>query len=223
MMILKFACLIIFLNCLAATTTQAQIREILEYVKPQSKFSGTPCLNKKSQILQAGIGIPNTVTSALSGISSLADLAGGSAQNKSGIGPLFLNYEYLIKENVGLGISFTYAKGKQDYSKISFLNINLGKADIQLFQIAFSTTYHIYTTDKLDPYFKGSVGLNLWQTKYTDELGKESNPFTAPTPFGYQGIVGMRYFLGEKYAAFGEVGMSSLKFTAGIGLAVKLR
>ena len=128
---------------------------------------------------------------------------------------------------MSLGIVFTYANGKQDYNSagIPLLGIPAsknGSATINLFQIAGTSTIHLYTTDKIDPYIKGAVGINLWKTKYVDAAGKESDPFTAPTPFGYQGIIGLRYFVNKNLAPYGEIGFTSLKFSANIGLAIKL-
>jgi hypothetical protein len=211
-------------------SSYAQIQQILQAVKPDKKFDGIPCVAKKSQVLQVGIGIPNNATTLLNGGGIFSSLLGGSGSTgtKSGTGPIFIGYEYFLKDEVSVGLSFTYASGKQDYNSASIpiLGIgalNLGKAEINLFQIAASSSYHLYSTDKIDPYIKGAIGINLWKTSYTDNSGTKSDPFTAPTPFGYQGLIGLRYFAKPALAVYGEVGYSSLKFTANIGIAYKIK
>jgi opacity protein-like surface antigen len=212
----------------------AQVTQILNAVKPTKKFEGTPILQKKSSIINLGFGFPNNATDLLSGggtvnaISQILGAGNTSTKGKKGFGPVFLGYEYFLNNEISVGLNFLYATGKQDYSNSSlFTQLGLGSADlgtgeINLFQIAGSTSYHLYTTNKLDPYIKGAIGINLWKTTYTDKAGNKSNPFTAPTPFAYQGIVGLRYFVSNNWAILGEVSYSSLRFSANIGTTYKI-
>ena len=225
---------LLLLNAISYTSI-AQVTQILNAVKPTKAFEGTPALDRKASVFSVGFGIPNNTNTLLSGggiISSILN-AGGSPQKKQGFGPVFVGYEYFLKKELSLGLSFTFANGKQDYGgggiTIPVIGSNLplplnGEASINLFQIAATSNYHLYTTDKLDPYIKGAVGINIWKTKFTSYNSSPSdpNPFTAPTPFGYQGIVGLRYFVSKKFALYWEVGYSSLKFTANLGLSVRL-
>ena len=213
----------IFNNC------NAQVTQILNAIKPQKAFEGTPILDKKASVISVGFGIPNNTNTLLSGGGIITNIitAGGTPQKKQGFGPVFVTYEYFISKEVSLGIGFTYANGKQDYNfaglPIAGISpFNGGSAAINLFQIAGTSSYHLYTTDKLDPYIKAAIGINIWKTTYTNVSGEKSDPFTAPTPFGYQGIIGLRYFVNKQFAPYGEVGFTSLKFSANLGLSVKL-
>jgi Outer membrane protein beta-barrel domain len=217
--------------CLLATicnTTSAQvITQVLQAAKPQKAFEGTPILDKKSFVFSVGFGIPNNTTTLLSAGGIVGTiLNNGTSSNKSGFGPVFAGMEYFVSKDLSIGLSGAYANGKQNYTSggIPIIGIpatSLGTASINLFQIAATSSYHLYTTDKLDPYIKGAIGLNIWKTKYVTTTG-ESNPFNAPTPFGYQGLVGLRYFVSKKLAPYGEIGYTSLRFSANIGLSVKL-
>jgi hypothetical protein len=212
----------------------AQVTQILNAVKPTKKFEGELVLQKKSSILNVGFGIPNNATSLLSGgptvnaLGFLIDPNKSTTNGKKGFGPVFFGYEYFVSDEISLGINLLYANGKQNYSNSTLTSIlglssaDLGTGQINLFQISGSSSYHLYTTNKLDPYIKGAIGINLWKTKYIDKAGKESNPFTAPTPFAYQGIVGLRYFVNPNWAILGEVGYSSLRFSANIGTTFKI-
>lgn len=224
----KLITLIFFVNVIT-NTSNAQVTQILNAIKPTKAFEGTPILDKKSFVFSVGLGIPNNTNTLLSGGGIITSIlgGGGTASKQKGVGPLFAGFEYFISKELSLGLGITYATGKQNYTTpgIPLLGIaasNAGSASINLFQIAGSSSYHLYTTDKLDPYIKGAIGINLWKTKYVDAAGKESNPFTAPTPFAYQGIVGLRYFVNKHFAPYGEIGYTSLKFSANLGLSVKL-
>jgi opacity protein-like surface antigen len=212
---------------LFSVSSFAQVQQVLEAIKPQKPFTGTPVLVKGSHVLQASIGIPNNAATLLN-FGGLATVLNGNTGNKKGIGPIFINYEYLVNENIGIGIGFTHASATQTYNSsalLGVLGINASNVtgEIKLYQIALNSTYHLYTTDKLDPYIKGGIGINLWKGSYTDETGKQAKPFTAPTPVAYQGLVGLRYFVQPKFGLFGELSFSNLKFSANIGAAFKLK
>ena len=224
----KMISLAIFINLLNITSN-AQVTQILNAIKPTKAFEGTPILDKKAFVFSVGLGVPNNTNTLLSGGGIITSIlgGGGTSSKQKGFGPVFAGFEYFITKELSLGLGFTYANGKQNYTTpgIPLLGIaasNAGSASINLFQIAGTTTYHLYTTDKLDPYIKGGIGINLWKTEYVNAAGVKSNPFTAPTPFGYQGIVGLRYFVNKQFAPYGEIGFTSLKFSANIGLSVKL-
>jgi hypothetical protein len=210
---------------LFSTASMAQIQQVLEAVKPQKPFEGTPVLTKGSHVLQAGIGFPNNAATLLD-FGGLASILTGNTGGKNGVGPVFINYEYLVQNNTGIGIGFTHASANQTYNlSIPLLGTNAGivTGKIKLYQIALTSSYHLYTTGKLDPYIKGGIGINIWKGSYTNETGNQAKPFNAPTPLAYQGLVGLRYFVKPKFGLFGELSFSNLKFSANFGAAIKLK
>jgi hypothetical protein len=103
-----------------------QVRQVIEAMKPAKAFEGTPILKKKSQVLQVGIGAPNNIASCINAptttINTIGGILGGlglttatpsSTSTSNKIGSFYLDYEYLIKENLGLGIGFSYASATQ--------------------------------------------------------------------------------------------------------------
>ena len=133
-----------------------------------------------------------------------------------------MDYEYLIKDNFGIGLSLLHVSAKQTYQSGN----TSYTGSIKQYQIGFSTYYHLYTTDKLDPYIKGTVGLNLWNGYYKDNTGNNADNFVAPTPFGFRSIIGLRYFAGKNFAIIGEGNLTLLpKVTvaANIDAALKLK
>ncbi len=199
----------------------AQIRQVINAVKPKKEFIGEPVLAKKSQVLQIGIAAPNNVISLLN-LGGFGSFFSSNSDKKTG--PLFIAYEYLIKENIGIGATLVYATGEKTYINPFSSNSNEKyTANLSGVSLLLSTTYHFYITDKLDPYAKGSIGVTLWNGSFKDQNGEEPTKLILPTPIGYSALVGLRYFASPKIAPFGELSYSNLKFTAGFGLAVKLK
>jgi opacity protein-like surface antigen len=201
-------------------TTKAQVRQAIEAMKPKKEFTGTPILTKKSQVLQIGLGAPNNVSSLLNlgGFGSFL-----STDDEAKTGPFFISYEYLIKENIGIGATLSYAKGRKTYTNpFSSSSTERYTAELSGISLLLSSTYHFYITDKLDPYAKGSIGVTLWKGSFTDQNNKEVSKLDLPTPLGYSALVGLRYFVSPNIAPFGEVSYSNLRFTVNAGVAFKL-
>jgi hypothetical protein len=212
-----------------------QVRQIIEAIKPTKAFEGTPILKKKSQVLEIGIGAPNNIASFIKApaatINTIGSILGGlglitatptatSTSNKTG--PFYLDYEYLIKENLGLGIGFSYASATE-IGTIPLLVPTTTTAKVSATSILFSTIYHFYTTDKLDPYSKVSIGATLWKGSYKNADGSDAGTLPLPTPIAYRALLGLRYFVSPNIAPYGEASYSNLKFSANIGVAFKLQ
>lgn len=211
-----FLCILTILS----VASHAQVREILEAVKPKKEFTGNPVLLKKSQVLSITAGTPNTVSEFLNfgGVASLFF----TTTDKISFGPVMIDYEYFLKDNIGIGISLLHASAKQTYQSGNTSIL----AAIKQYQVGVSTYYHFYITDKLDPYIKGTIGINIWDGYYKDNNGNDADNFVAPTPFGFRSIIGLRYFVSNKIAITGEGNVTlspNVKATANIGVAFKLK
>ncbi len=223
-----------------------QVKQILDAIKPEKAFDGTPIVKKGSSILQVGVGMGSNVLS-LAGLGDLGSLIGssGTSNSNSKVGPISIGYEYLIKDNVGLGISVSYAEGTQTLNvnsassllssipgvgSIPGIGSLLGtsggtsfNSKVKSTTILLSTIYHLYTTDKLDPYSKVSIGATLWSGSSTNADGSNAGSApTFPTPIAYEALIGLRYFVGKQMGLYGELSYSNLKFAANIGLTFKL-
>jgi hypothetical protein len=215
------ATIVVALFFTSLTTSIAQVRQAIEAIKPKKEFTGTPILAKKSQVLQVGVGAPNNVVSLLN-LGGLGSLLSSSGDKKAG--PFFIAYEYLIKENIGIGATLVYANGEKTYTNPFSSNSNEKyTAKLSGVSLLLSSTYHFYITDKLDPYAKGSIGVTLWSGSFKDQNGAEPSKLDLPTPVGYSGLIGLRYFASPNVAPFGELSYSNFKFTANVGVAFKLK
>jgi hypothetical protein len=234
---------ILFLTCTTAlyTTANCQVRQILESIKPTSAFEGTPILKKGSGVLQVGIGMGRNIVS-LAGLGEIGNLLGstGTSNSNAKTGPFTISYEYLVKDNLGLGASVSYAEGSQNIDIASassiggviggLLGLGTGStapasvnSKVRSTTILVSTIYHLYITDKLDPYSKISIGATFWSGGSTNGSGAETGSApTFPTPIAYDAVLGLRYFAGKQMGLYGELSYSNLSFAANIGLSFKL-
>ena len=196
----------------------AQVPQILNEIKPKKPFEGIPALVKGNSIVSFGYGFPNNMATFL----SLGGIGGflSESSTKSGFGPLFASYEYMVRPDKGLGLSVSYANATKNYKGLIGVGDVTGK--ISGFSILGSYIQHLYITDKWDPYLKGSIGLNIWEGSYKTADDTEFQSFTAPTPIGYQAMIGARYFASKNVAPYAELSYSILKFTGNVGIAFKL-
>jgi hypothetical protein len=212
-----------------------QVQQVIEAIKPTKGFEGTPILKKKSQVLQIGIGTPNNIESFIKApvatINTIGGILGGlglitatpsSISTKNKIGPFYLDYEYLVKENLGIGVGFSHASATQ-IGTIPLVIPTTTTAKVSATSVLLSTIYHFYITDKLDPYSKVSIGATLWKGSYKNTDGSDAGTLPLPTPIAYRAIVGLRYFISPNFATNGEASYSNLKFAANFGIAYKLK
>lgn len=215
------ALIIAILIFLFRQQAKSQVQQVLQAIKPEKKFEGTPVLAKKSHVLQLTVGAPNNVASLISLQPLFGALNTSSNSGKKSTGPIAINYEYFLQDELGIGIGVSYARASQIYN---YPIINLNQyAELSALTISGNLFYHIYTTDKLDAYTKASAGFNIWKGYQSNVDGSNKTDISLPTPFAYNGQVGLRYFFNPKIAAIGELGYSNLKFTANAGIAFKLQ
>jgi opacity protein-like surface antigen len=215
---------LISFSLFAFTIATAQIPQIIQALTPKKKFEGKPILTKGAHVLQFTIGVANTLNQFLD-FGGVANIFKGNGAIEKNTGPIHLQYEYFLKPNYSIGAFISYAKTQQTYDLvIPIINSKIGNVNgqISLVQLAISNAYHLYTTNKIDPYIKAGVGINIWKGSYINDKGVASKPFTAPSPFSYQGLVGLKYFINKQWALVGEASYSNLKFTGNIGIAYKL-
>jgi hypothetical protein len=225
-----------------------QVREVLDALKPTKAFEGTPILKKGSHVIQAGIGMGSNILSLVESgqIGDVLNTAGVSSST-SRVGPITIGYEYLVKDNLGMGLSVSYAEASQTFnvnstnsaSIISIPGIGnipgigsiLGTSgttgalntNVKSTTILLSTTYHLYTTDKFDPYSKVSIGATFWSGSNKNASGSDAGSApTFPTPIAYNAVLGLRYFAAKQMGLYGELSYSNLRFAANIGLTFKL-
>lgn len=199
--------------------SKAQIKEIITEVARNSKTVANPAVKKGTQLAYAGYGIPNNLSTYLSlgGLGSFFS----TSSTKTGVGPVFLGYEYTLRPNAGLGLSVAYASAEVKYT--GFIGIGNVTGKISGFSVLGSYIQHLLVTEVWDVYGKGSVGFNIWKGSYKTDDDKDFQNFTAPTPIAYQAMIGARYFTKADIFPFAELSYSTLKFTGNIGVGIKVK
>lgn len=194
-------------------SSQAQIQQIVTDLITTKDKNGT-------QLLSLSYGFPNNINSYLN-IGSIASFL-STESSKTGFGPLWLSYEYYIRENSAFGVGVGYASGRQTYKGIIG---GLGDVDAKIsgFSLLASYIQHLIQIEKkFDPYIKGSIGVNIWNGSYKTSSGADYQKFTAPTPISYQAIFGARYYVDPKFGPFAEISYSTLKLTGNVGISYKI-
>jgi hypothetical protein len=138
---------------------------------------------------------------------------GGSAFMYSGsdatLPPLQVSLEFPMSEKIGVGGLLGYAGSKWEGFgfKVTYSYILVGGR----------AYYHLVNTDKMDAYGALTLGYNIASSKISGAgLG------TAASASGllWGGVVGMRYYLSDKFAVNGELGYGLAILT--VGLSMKL-
>lgn len=178
-------------------------------------------------IVSIGYGFPNLGASIFK--SAYGTYTGYSV---TGIGPMFIKYEYGLSEHIGLGViagysGFTIKWQETNNSYNSNGTVSTGTYDWTLkytspsFGVRFN--YHFATKDKLDPYFGVGAGWRGGTFTYTttDPAGtggvaKVGTIFPIYMPI----TVGLRYYFTDNIGAYMEFGIDKGSVVQA-GLALK--
>jgi len=146
------------------------------------------------------------------------------------LGPVFLKYEYGIKDNYGIGINVAHTSGTINYnfnsiytSDSSALLKEKGKWSSTTFLLRFN--YHFAKGDRIDPYIGMGVGYrkDSWKVESNDpdpERDYLSSPSTSILVFSQKYAIdmtiGSRFMFTEKIGAYVEVGISKAVIQGGL-------
>lgn len=194
--------------------------DVLATIGRNNQFTGTPVIAKGSHIVQAGYGFPNKLAQYLD-FGGIADIFSGSGSSKSSFGPLGLNYEYMLDDQFGIGASAQYSWASQTYDlRIPIIDTRIGgiTGTIHQVQLGVHGTYHFFTTDKFDGYARAGVGLNLWSGEYRNDNNEDVKEMEFPTPYTYQGLAGIRYFISPNMGLYVEGNLNNINSFVNFGL-----
>jgi opacity protein-like surface antigen len=145
---------------------------------------------------------------------------GGNSSNKnlsSPSGPLFLKYEYAISDYIGFGINFAYCQ----YT----FNNNYEFAGISNNGIYYTTQYTSYSilghlnfhflsrfvSTRFDPYYGLGIGYKSVSTSVTSNdstFQKYNNNISNEGSIGFEMTFGLRYYVSNSIALYGEAGLA---------------
>ena len=179
------------------------------------------------QLISLGYGAPN-----MGGLVFKAIKDDNPDASASGIGPLYLKYEYAMTNNIGLGLVTRYTSSKLEYPvKSTGYDVNGNPtAEDSTYTYGQSMTsigamarfnYHFSTSRRFDPY--AGIGLGYGYSKLKLDLGGDlkgiNTTVKSPTPLAMELTIGARYFFSSKIAAYGEIGFSQSIANFGLSIA----
>ena len=117
-----------------------------------------------------------------------------------------LNYEYMVNEQLGFGVEYTYALATFDYlySASKYSTIGLRKQRI----LGKMSIHFARSSRKWDPYL--NVGIGYSNLKMYDQASARSinlGDSSAITPVAMRAAFGCRYFFSEYFGIHTEVGI----------------
>jgi outer membrane protein W len=145
---------------------------------------------------------------------------GGSEADFSYVGPVGLNFEYFISDNISVGLEGSYT----NISLESNVDGIQDKLLLQTTRIYPKFNFHFKTSDKVDPYFSLGGGFKRSNIKYTTNDPNSENDqesFTPLIPFSFRTALGLRYYVNDHIGFSGEFGFGGGSLFAG-GLVFKL-
>ncbi len=216
----KFLLIILVFFSFSHSVFSQNPADILATIGRNQPFEREPVLKKGSHVFQAGYGFPNKLAQYLD-FGGIADIFSGSGTSKSSFGPLGVQYEFMINNQSGIGATLGYAYATQTYDlRIPFIGTQIDNISgtIHQWQLGLTASYHFFTADKIDAYGRAGIGANLWSGRYENAKHEEMKKMEFPTPFNYQGLIGLRYLPTEQFGFFVEGNYNNINSFVNLGL-----
>ena len=183
---------------------------------------------KKVHLISLGYGIPN-YSGAL--FSYLKDKLNDFDQ--SGIGPIFLKYDYAFTDHISIGLTTRFSTNKLEYPVESVTYDGDGNSTAQDSTYTYGQqrmsiagmarfNYHFGTSRRWDPYAGIGLGYgyNILSIDLGGDLGGDDSKVSSTSPIAMEITAGARFFITPKFAVYGEVGFS--QSLANLGVSIKL-
>lgn len=183
---------------------------------------------KKVHLISLGYGIPN-YSGAL--FSDLKDRL--NEFDQSGLGPIFLKYDYAITDHISMGLTTRFSTSVLEYPVIGVAydsdgnptaqNTNYVHSQQQVSIAAMARfNYHFGTSRRWDPYAGMGLGYgyHIFSIDLDGDLGGNELTASRLSPIAMEITAGARFFITPKLAVYGELGFS--QSLANLGITLKL-
>ena len=185
-------------------------------------------------ILSVGYGYPNLDKWAFGNYYTYNN---NKTYQSIGYGPIHFRAEYALSDKIGVGISLNYNTyggtwhdayaNNNGWGYVSTGTYNFKKQIYSLTGLV-RFNYHVFTTEKLDPYFSFGAGFKtIWKNyssnapDYVNEYYNElhsSDYGISNLPASFEAVAGMRYYFTKKFAIYSELGMAKSLIQAGVSI-----
>jgi predicted porin len=162
-----------------------------------------------------GYGYPNLDKS------QMASFYGYSLSNVKQTGPITgsLDYQYSQNSSIGLMVTHGQVSGSYyDYNNPTGPAVMSGSLDN--WSVMVNMMNYMPGSEKVVPYFRTAVGINIWTPKYTDAIGNKMNGLSDPNQLAYQVSLGANIHLSKNTGLFMEAGYG--KYIVQGGLTFRL-
>lgn len=141
-------------------------------------------------------------------------------------GPMYFKYQYMMDENVSIGLNLAYINMYRGVTYQSNKNgIDTVISDSRKFNsysVLARVNYHNTPDEAFDLFIGVSVGYRFARTTIYDGFNNTTETFGPLNnfPIGFEAIVGARYLITENIGIYGELGLA--KSVIQFGLSYKL-
>jgi opacity protein-like surface antigen len=177
-----------------------------------------------SIIIDPYYGYPNFGKNLVSG---LLDPDATDVTSK-GIGPAGLRFEYMLADNLGLGLDFIYNSSgiEGTYLGTDSLGMTQTYTDkflMQRIRVMLRFNFHFVQTDALDAYVGAGAGYNtrIWSYESTDpQFVVDESISGALLPVAFRAAIGARYYFHPNIGLNAELGIGGPVISGGISVKI---
>lgn len=145
-----------------------------------------------------------------------------------GVGPLFLKYEYMIEDKVGIGLNVAYVGANVSWTEDNIFVDDQNtvllqrETDRTSYSVLGRVNFHIGDYDIVDPYVGFGIGYRdaSWTSSDNDPERDWGGDFGTSFNVGFELTGGARFMFSDHLGAFAEVGFA--KAWTQIGITAKL-
>ncbi len=151
-----------------------------------------------------GVGSSNQIFDAMfDGTLFALSLGNVTYENKTTLGPFYLNYNHAIIDKLMIGGTIAYEKIKED---VHFSNILSGEQTTNIYSLGIEGHYHYISNRSFRMYSGLGLGYTNARGKYGSNSDKDSNNIKTDHHINFQlTAIGLRF--GKKLGGYTELGM----------------
>lgn len=141
------------------------------------------------------------------------------------LGPLYLKYEQMVSEELGLAVNVAYASSELSYTEDSYdLNNSIYEYKIEryTYSILARLNYYFGQDERFDGYVGLGLGYRYAKWKYdTNDPNVDRINFPNLFPFGFETTFGGRYMITKNIGIYAELGLAKSLMQAGVTIKLK--
>jgi hypothetical protein len=131
-------------------------------------------------------------------------------------GPVFGTIEYQFNRTMSVGAMVSYGKLNSPYYSSNGSGLAFtGYLKNTSLMLSF-VRYIISGNEKIVPYMRTAIGINMWTQDYLDQSGNKAIIANDPTAFAYQVSLGTKLMLAKQAGFFVEAGYGKYILSGGL-------